>query len=89
MLDSLHRDAKVALVSVETPEFWHDGADRLFCGIVSAGATAAVLETGRGLPVGASRSDDFQIPPERRINSNPLFFFLKSSVTFLINPYLP
>ncbi|MCP4787843.1 MAG: hypothetical protein GY903_02305 [Fuerstiella sp.] len=73
VLDSLHRDAKVALVSVETPEFWHDGADRLFCGIVSAGATAAVLETGRGLPVGASRSDDFQIPPERRINSNPLF----------------
>ena len=73
LLDSLDRKGRVALISVETPEFWHDGADRLFCGIVSAGATAAVLETGRGLPVGASRSDDFQIPPDRRLNADPLF----------------
>ncbi|MDG1894122.1 MAG: 3-oxoacyl-[acyl-carrier-protein] synthase III C-terminal domain-containing protein [Fuerstiella sp.] len=73
LLDSYERNARVALVSVETPEYWHDGADRLFCGIVSAGATAAVLETGRGLPVGASRSDDFEIPPERRLNADPLF----------------
>ncbi|HIK95089.1 MAG TPA: hypothetical protein EYG03_24360 [Planctomycetes bacterium] len=73
VLDGFGREAKVALLSVETPEFWHDGADRLFCGIVSAGATAAVLESGRGLPMGASRSDDFQIPPDRRLNPNPLF----------------
>jgi 3-oxoacyl-[acyl-carrier-protein] synthase III len=73
LLDSLDGQGKVALISVETPEYWHDGADRLFCGIVSAGATAAVLETGRGLPVGASRSDDFRIPAERRLNADPLF----------------
>jgi 3-oxoacyl-[acyl-carrier-protein] synthase-3 len=73
LLDSIDHKGKVALISVETPEYWHDGADRLFCGIVSAGATAAVLETGRGLPVGASRSDDFQISPDRRLNPDPLF----------------
>ncbi|MEZ6127730.1 MAG: hypothetical protein R3C59_03550 [Planctomycetaceae bacterium] len=65
--------AKAALISVETPEFWHDAADRLFCGIVSAGATAGVLEVGHGLPVGVVRSDDFRIPMERRPNPDVLF----------------
>lgn len=64
---------KVALLSVETPQFWHDGSDRLFCGIVSAGATAAVLEVGAGLPLLPVRSDDFLVPMERRPNPDPLF----------------
>jgi len=35
---------RIALLSVETPESWHCSADRLFCGIVGAGATAVVVE---------------------------------------------
>lgn len=73
LLDGCPQNSRVALISVETPEFWHDGADRLFCGIVSAGATAAVLEVGRGLPLNVVRSDDFSIPTERRPNPDPLF----------------
>lgn len=64
---------RALLLSVETPEFWHDAADRLFCGIVSAGATASVLEIGHGLPVHFIQADDFRIPESRRPNPDPLF----------------
>lgn len=73
LLDGCAAGTKVALLSVETPEFWHDGADRLFCGIVSAGATAAVLEVGRGLSMDSVSVDDFLIPTSRRTNPHPLF----------------
>lgn len=73
LLDNAEPGSKVAMVSVETPEFWHDAADRLFCGIVSAGATAAVMEVGRGLPLSSIQSDDFRIPESRRPNPDPLF----------------
>ena len=73
LLDDSVPGAKVALISVETPEFWHDAADRLFCGLVSAGATAGVLEVGRGLAINTVKSDDFRIPSGRRPNPNPLF----------------
>lgn len=74
LLEDSEQGSKVALVSVETPEFWHDASDRLFCGIVSAGATAAVMEVGtEGLPVSSVKSDDFRIPADRRPNPNPLF----------------
>lgn len=65
--------ARVALISVETPEFWHDASDRLFCGIVSAGATATVLEHGRGIPIGVARADDFAVDAAHRPNPDPLF----------------
>ncbi|MEY3176021.1 MAG: 3-oxoacyl-[acyl-carrier-protein] synthase 3 [Planctomycetota bacterium] len=35
---------RIALLNVETPEFWHCSADRVFCGIVGAGATAVLVE---------------------------------------------
>jgi len=74
LLENAEPGTKVALVSVETPEFWHDASDRLFCGIVSAGATAAVLEVGpEGLRVSSVKSDDFRIPADRRPNPRPLF----------------
>ncbi len=74
MLDvSDSSDARVALLSVETPETWHDASDRLFCGLVSAGATAAIVEKRGGLPLGFVRADDFSVPPERRPNPHPLF----------------
>lgn len=73
LLDELPQPGRVALLSVETPETWHDAADRLFCGLVSAGATAAVLEHGQGVPVSIIRTDDVRIPHDRRPNPEPLF----------------
>lgn len=64
---------RIALLNVETPETWHDGSDRLFCGIVSAGATGVVLERNVGLPVSVIRADDFAIPSSLRPNPEPLF----------------
>lgn len=44
-LFSSHPDIhRIALLNVETPETWHCSADRLFCGIVAAGATAVLVE---------------------------------------------
>ena len=64
---------RIALLNIETPETWHDGSDRLFCGIVSAGATGVVLERNTGIPVAVIRTDDFAISPELRPNPEPLF----------------
>ncbi len=64
---------RVAILNIETPETWHDASDRLFCGIVGAGATAVVLERGRGLPVSHVCSDDFPVLEELRPNPAPLF----------------
>ena len=64
---------RIALLNIETPETWHDGSDRLFCGIVSAGATGVVLERNTGIPVAMIRTDDFAISPELRPNPEPLF----------------
>ncbi len=64
---------RIALLNVETPETWHDGSDRLFCGIVSAGATGVVLERNVGLPISVIRADDFSIPSSLRPNPEPLF----------------
>ncbi|MEZ6121916.1 MAG: 3-oxoacyl-[acyl-carrier-protein] synthase III C-terminal domain-containing protein [Planctomycetaceae bacterium] len=72
-LDGQPERARIALISVETPEYWHDASDRLFCGIVSAGATAAVLEVGCGVPIHRISSGDFHIPDSRRPNPEPLF----------------
>lgn len=65
--------SRIALLNIETPETWHDASDRLFCGIVAAGATALVLERGRGIPVSTVRSEDFPIPDHLRPNPEPLF----------------
>lgn len=64
---------RIALLNVETPETWHDGSDRLFCGIVSAGATGVVLERNAGMPISVIRADDFAISPSLRPNADPLF----------------
>ncbi|MCA9008660.1 MAG: hypothetical protein KDB01_02885 [Planctomycetaceae bacterium] len=64
---------RIALLNIETPETWHDGSDRLFCGIVSAGATGVILERNTGIPVAVIRTDDFAISPDLRPNPEPLF----------------
>ncbi len=65
--------SRIVLLNIETPETWHDSSDRLFCGIVAAGATAMVLERGRGIPVSTVRSEDFPVPDQLRPNPDPLF----------------
>lgn len=72
-LMELSASGKVALLSVETPQTWHDSSDRLFCGIVSAGATASVLEQEHGLPLAQIHAADYAIPDDRRTNPDPLF----------------
>jgi 3-oxoacyl-[acyl-carrier-protein] synthase-3 len=65
--------SRVLLLNIETPETWHDASDRLFCGIVGAGATAVVIERGRGIPISVVRSEDFPVPQHLRPNPDPLF----------------
>jgi 3-oxoacyl-[acyl-carrier-protein] synthase III len=65
--------SSVLLLNIETPETWHDASDRLFCGIVGAGATAVVLERGQGISISAVRADDFPVPQHLRPNPDPLF----------------
>lgn len=64
---------RIALLSIETPEFWHDASDRLFCGLVSAGAVGAIMEHGGRMPLDRIAADDFYIPADRRPNPDPLF----------------
>lgn len=64
---------RIAVLNVETPETWHDGSDRLFCGIVSAGATGCVVSRNSGHPLAVVRADDFIVSPAQRPNSDPLF----------------
>ncbi|MCH2202535.1 MAG: hypothetical protein MK102_11240 [Fuerstiella sp.] len=64
---------RIALLSIETPEFWHDGSDRLFCGLISAGAVGAILEHDGRMPLDRIATDDFSIPQNQRPNSDPLF----------------
>lgn len=47
-MDRLECDGPIPLLTVETPEQWHDASDRSFCGIVSAGATGCLLSRGPG-----------------------------------------
>jgi 3-oxoacyl-[acyl-carrier-protein] synthase III len=65
--------SRIVLLNIETPETWHDSSDRLFCGIVAAGATAMVLERGKGIPVSTVCSEDFLVPDQLRPNPDPLF----------------
>ena len=78
--DHMPPGAKIAVLSIETPEFWHDGSDRLFCGLISAGAVGAIMEHGGGMPLDLISADDFLIPQNRRPNPDPLFRTERSDV---------
>jgi 3-oxoacyl-[acyl-carrier-protein] synthase III len=56
---------RVALLNVETPETWHCSADRMFCGIVGAGATAVVVERAN------SQTTATQIQPQPQTLTQP------------------
>jgi 3-oxoacyl-[acyl-carrier-protein] synthase III len=68
---------RLALLNVETPETWHCSADRVFCGIVGAGATGVLLERGEtpspssGLQVKALGRSEIFLPLQP--SQGPLF----------------
>lgn len=78
--NGLGADAKVLLLNVETPEFWHDASDRLFCGIVAAGATATVVQRGGGWALSRAQADHF--PPYAELRTTPGPLFWKDQGTF-------
>ena len=63
----------VPLISVEVPEQWHDAADKAFCGIVSAGATATTVWQGPGHRLIDFSAAPVFVPPENRYGGRPLF----------------
>ena len=72
MLEDAPADAIIPLLTIETPEEWHDGADRAFCGIISTGATGSVLSKGSGHAVRHVSMRHMPIPEANR-NFEPLF----------------
>lgn len=65
-------DAVIPLLTVETPEAWHDAADRAFCGIISTGATGTVLSKRGGHKLLHVSMRHREIPEASR-NFEPLF----------------
>ncbi len=64
---------RVLLLNIETPETWHCSADRMFCGIVGAGATATVLQRGSGIRLLALQVEDVPITTTGNVSPGPLF----------------
>ncbi|MEZ6144290.1 MAG: hypothetical protein R3B91_02425 [Planctomycetaceae bacterium] len=59
-------DAPIPLLTIETPQQWHDAADRAFCGIISAGATGSVLSRSGKHALRQSAIQSVSIPEEDR-----------------------
>lgn len=72
MLVDAPEGTMIPLLTVETPEEWHDGADRAFCGIISTGATGSVLTKGLGHALQHVSMQHRPIPESNR-NFAPLF----------------
>jgi 3-oxoacyl-[acyl-carrier-protein] synthase III len=73
VLDRCLGNAMVPLLTVETPQDWHDAADRAFCGIISAGATGSVLHQGPGHRLKQVAARTVPIPDAAR-DWSPLFW---------------
>jgi len=74
ILEDLPAGVHVPLLTVETPEHWHDSSDKAFCGIVSAGATGTTLWRGPGHSLLHVETAIEYIPAERRKEDVPLFW---------------
>lgn len=74
LLEDQPEGVHIPLLTVETPEHWHDSSDKAFCGIVSAGATGTTLWRGPGHQVLHVETAIEFIPPERRKEDVPLFW---------------
>tara|TARA_R110002095_G_scaffold23227_2_gene24708 strand:+ start:1943 stop:3046 length:1104 start_codon:yes stop_codon:yes gene_type:complete len=74
ILADLPAGIHVPLLTVETPEHWHDSSDKAFCGIVSAGATGTTLWKGPGHSLLHVETATEYIPADRRKEDVPLFW---------------
>ncbi|QDT95164.1 beta-ketoacyl-[acyl-carrier-protein] synthase family protein [Gimesia aquarii] len=74
LLENLPERVHIPLLTVETPEHWHDSSDKAFCGIVSAGATGTTLWKGPGHSLLHVETSTEYIPAERRKQEVPLFW---------------
>lgn len=74
LLEDLPEGVHIPLLTVETPEHWHDSSDKAFCGIVSAGATGTTLWRGPGHSLLHVETAIEYIPAERRKVDVPLFW---------------
>ncbi|MGE4002047.1 MAG: hypothetical protein AB7I48_17715, partial [Planctomycetaceae bacterium] len=63
----------IPLLTIETPQEWHDAADRAFCGIISAGATGSVLGRGPGHRLKQVAAQAILVPESAR-DGRPLFW---------------
>lgn len=72
-LTELPEGLHIPLLTVETPDDWHDAADKAFCGIVSVGATGTTLWRGPGHKLLHAKTRDIKVPQEKRNNGTPLF----------------
>jgi 3-oxoacyl-[acyl-carrier-protein] synthase III len=61
------------LLTIETPEEWHDASDRAFCGIISSNATGATLSVGPGHRLRSVAVRNVPIPEDQR-EGEPLFW---------------
>lgn len=82
-LIELPEKVHIPLLTVETPDDWHDAADRAFCGIVSVGATGTTLWNGPGHRLLHAKTKNVRVPQEKRNNGTPLFHpVTRTSVDF-------
>ncbi len=73
-MDRLECDGPIPLLTVETPEQWHDASDRSFCGIVSAGATGCLLSRGNGHRVRTLNAQLRKVQFREDVNPKKLFW---------------
>ncbi|MBX3436129.1 MAG: hypothetical protein KF861_01470 [Planctomycetaceae bacterium] len=73
LLDQESAEGAIPLLTVETPQDWHDAADRSFCGIISSGATGSVLSRGAGHHLKQVAAQTVEVPESAR-DGRPLFW---------------
>lgn len=66
-------DGRILLLNIETPESWHCAADRAFCGIVGASATATIIKKQGGRPITWLQTSHTQVPHSHHLQPGPLF----------------
>ncbi len=77
------RHSRTLLLNIETPEHWHCAADRAFCGLISAAATATIIDQQRGRPIHWLQTADLPVPDSHLLEPGPLFHTeTTDSVTF-------
>lgn len=73
MLQNTAADTRILLLNIETPESWHCAADRAFCGIVGAAATATIIKKQGGRPITWLQINHTHVPDSHLLQPGPLF----------------